>query len=143
MQGADLNVQPDPLRQARQASADRRFGAAVEAFRRAGPVGALSADDLLAWSSAAWWLGRAEEALGLAELGHRRLLADGSTTRAAQEAIGLGFLLMLRGDLAEGSGWIQRGRSLLEQSSEELAAGYSRTARCGGCAPEWRSCPRG
>jgi DNA-binding CsgD family transcriptional regulator len=111
--------------QARQAYADRRFGAALEAFGHAGPAGARSADDLLAWSGAAWWLGRAEEALALAELGHRRLLADGSTTRAAQEAIGLGFLLMLRGDLAEGSGWIQRGRSLLEQSSDELAAGYA------------------
>lgn len=125
MHDADVNVQPEPLTQARQASADRRFGAALEAFGRAGPVAALSADDLLAWSGAAWWLGRTDEALRLAELGHRRLLADGPMTRAAQEAIGLGFLLMLRGDLAEGSGWIQRGRSLLEQSSDELAAGYS------------------
>jgi len=61
----------------------------------------------------------------MAELGHRRLVADGLTTRAAQEAIGLGFLLMLRGDLAAGSGWIHRGRSLLEQSSDDLATGYS------------------
>ena len=125
MNDADVTVQPEPLAQARQASADRRFGAALEAFGRAGPVAGLAADDLMAWSGAAWWLGRTEEALRLAELGHRRLLADGSMTRAAQEAIGLGFLLMLRGDLSEGSGWIQRGRSLLEQSSDELAAGYS------------------
>lgn len=85
---------PDPLGHARAAAADRRFGAALDAYRRAGPVDTLSADDRLAWSGAAWWLGQSDEALRLAELGHRRL-----TSRAVQEAIGLGFLLMLRGDL--------------------------------------------
>jgi DNA-binding NarL/FixJ family response regulator len=112
------------LRQAHAAHSEHRFAAADAAFSRADRLGELSADDLVAWHDSTWWLGRADRALELAEVAHQRLVAEGQTTRAAQAAIGLGFLLMLRGDLAAGSGWIQRGRSLLEQSPDETARWY-------------------
>lgn len=124
MEGSDLRVQTDLLRQARAARADQRFGAAFDAFTRADRLGDLSTDDVLAWSDAAWWLGRSDEALALAERGHRELVARRETVRAAKEAIGLGFLLLIRGDLAAGSGWLQRGRSLLEVSQGVAARGY-------------------
>lgn len=112
------------LRQAHAACADREFAAAFDAFTRADRLGGLSTDDVLAWSDAAWWLGRADQSLELAERSHVRLVEQGETTRGAKEAIGVGFLLMLRGDLAAGSGWIQRGRSLLERSADETSRGY-------------------
>ena len=101
-----------------------RFGPAFDAFSRADRLGDLSTEDVLAWSDAAWWLGRTDRSLELAELGHLQLVDGGESTRAAKEAIGLGFLLMLRGDLAAGSGWLQRGRSLLERSPSQASRGY-------------------
>ena len=112
------------LRQAHAAHSEHRFAEADEAFFRADRLGELSADDLVAWQDSTWWLGQADRALELAEVAHQRLVAEGQATRAAQAAIGLGFLLMLRGGLAAGSGWIQRGRSLLEQSPDEVARWY-------------------
>ena len=107
-----------------EAQATHRFAEAHDAFTRAQRHGELSTDDVLAWSDAAWWLGHSDQALELAELGHQRLLDDGLPVRAAMEAMSVGFLLMLRGELATGSGWLQRGRSLVEGSRDEHAMGY-------------------
>jgi ATP/maltotriose-dependent transcriptional regulator MalT len=114
----------DLVRQAHLDYEERRFGAAYQGFTRASDRGELTAEDIATWGDAAWWLGKSKTALELAELGHDRLLADGQTIRAAKEAIGLGFLLILRGDLSAGSGWIQRGRSLLEENAGDPAYGY-------------------
>jgi tetratricopeptide (TPR) repeat protein len=122
--GSDLSDQSKLLREAQAAHAEQRFRVAFDAFTQADRLGGLAADELLAWSDAAWWLGRTDQALQLAELGHRRLVAQGETIRAAKEAIGLGFLLLIRGDLAAGSGWLQRGRATLERSPSEEARGY-------------------
>ncbi|MDP8929400.1 MAG: LuxR family transcriptional regulator, partial [Actinomycetota bacterium] len=109
---------------AHEARAAHRFAEAYEAFSRADQDGGLSTDDILAWADAAWWLGLADQALELAELGHQRLLDEGQAIRAAMEAISLGFLLMLRGEFSAGSGWLHRGRSLVERSSDDHAMGY-------------------
>ncbi|MBW3579241.1 MAG: helix-turn-helix transcriptional regulator [Actinobacteria bacterium] len=109
---------------AHEARAAHRFGEAHDAFMRVRQHGELSTDDVLAWSDAAWWLGHADRALELAELGHQRLLEEGQPIRAAMEAMSLGFLLMLRGELSAGSGWLRRGRSLVERSSDDHAMGY-------------------
>ena len=119
-----MSDQAELLRQAHAAHSGNHFSAADEAFSHADRLGALSADDLVAWQDSTWWLGQADRALELAELAHQHLLAEGQTTRAAQAAIGLGFLLMLRGDLATGSGWIQRARSLVERAPDETARWY-------------------
>jgi ATP/maltotriose-dependent transcriptional regulator MalT len=109
---------------ARRARADRRFGDAYEAFRAAGELAPLPASDLRAFGDAAWWLGRTDEALLLSERAYQRLLEEGAPRQAALEAVGLGFLLLLRGDLASGSGWISRGRSLLEHAPGTREHGY-------------------
>lgn len=124
VEGLELSDQKELLRLAHLACGTYQFGAAFDAFSQADRLGELSTTDVLAWSDAAWWLGRTARSLELAELGHERLIAEGDSTRAAKEAVGLGFLLMMRGDLAAGSGWLQRGRSLLERSSSTAARGY-------------------
>lgn len=122
--------QPDPIdvefliARAHEARTARRFAEAHEAFARADQHGVLSTDDILAWADAAWWLGVADRSLELAELGHQRLLDEGQPVRAAMEAISLGFLLMIRGEFSAGSGWLHRGRSLVERSSDDHAMGY-------------------
>ncbi|HEY5783279.1 MAG TPA: hypothetical protein VIT65_00720 [Microlunatus sp.] len=119
-----MSDQAEVVRHAHVAHSEHRFAEADGAFSRADELGELSADDLVAWQDSTWWLGQADRALELAEVAHRRLVSEGQTTRAAQAAIGLGFLLMLRGELATGSGWIQRGRSLLERSPDETVHWY-------------------
>ena len=119
-----VSDEADLLREAHAAHSAHRFARADQAFSRVERLGQLSADDLVAWQDSAWWLGQADRSLELAEVAHERLVAEGQTTRAAQAAIGLGFLLMLRGDLGAGSGWIQRGRSLLQHSPDETARWY-------------------
>ena len=109
---------------AHESRSARRFAEAHEAFSRADEHGVLSTDDILAWGDAAWWLGFADRALHLAELGHQRLLDEGQPIRAAMEAISLGFLLMLRGEFSAGSGWLHRGQSLVERSGDDHAMGY-------------------
>ena len=137
-----MSDQAELLRQAHAAHSEHRFAEADEAFSRADRLGELSADDLVAWQDSTWWLGQADRALELAEVAHQRLVAEGQTTRAAQAAIGLGFLLMLRGDLAAGSGWIQRGRSLLEQSPRRDRPLVRRTPRRGERPARRRPRPR-
>ncbi len=124
MEGSDPSARTDLLERARAARAAQRFGPAFDGFERAEQLGELSTDDLLAWSDAAWWLGRTDQALRLAERGHHELVEQGAMIRAAKEAISLGFLLMMRGELASGSGWIQRGRSLLERRPDGAGRGY-------------------
>ncbi len=119
-----MGDQGELLRRAHAAHAAQRFAAAGESFAEADQLGPLSADDVVAWHESAWWLGDADRSLELAELAHQKLVAEGEPTRAAQQSMALGFLLMLRGDLAAGSGWLQRGRSLLERSTDEAARGY-------------------
>lgn len=119
-----MSTQVELLQQAHAAHSAHRFVEANDAFSRADRLGEISSDDLLAWQDATWWLGLTDRALELAEVAHQRLVAEGETTRAAQTAIVLGFLLMLRGDLAAGSGWIQRARSMAEQSPDDTAHWY-------------------
>ena len=127
MGGSELSDQMDLLRQAHLACESYRFGAAFDAFSRADRLGDLSTEDVLAWSEAAWWLGRTDRSLELAELGHRQLVDEGESTRAAKEAIGLGFLLMMRGDLAAGSGCSAAGHCL-NTLPARCPAGMSRSS---------------
>ena len=112
------------LRQAHAAHADHRFGAAFDAFVR--PTGLVSSRPTTCWpgrTPRGGSAGRTRRSSWPSRV-TGGWSTEGETTRAAQEAIGLGFLLMLRGDFAAGSGWLQRGRSLLERSPEEVARGY-------------------
>src|ERR1700754_1637745 len=74
----------------------------------------LPPDDLSMLADAAWWLGRITEFLDLTERLHHAYLETGRVDRAALHALGLGGTWMMRGELAQGSGWFSRGRRLLE-----------------------------
>jgi ATP/maltotriose-dependent transcriptional regulator MalT len=84
----------------------------------------LGVADLAAMSDAAWWLGDTSTSLELAERAFHLLEDDGAHDHAAQLAIEMGFLWLLRGEQTAGSGWIHRAGRLLEGRAEGAAHGY-------------------
>lgn len=102
-----------------RARAARRWGDAHAAFARARDDGEqLDADDLVAFGDAAWWLGHTDESIELTVQAHDGLVREGRRDEAAMCALQAGFLLLLRGDLALGSGWIARAH----RASDDLPA---------------------
>ncbi len=84
----------------------------------------LDTDDLHALADAAWWLGRTKEMLSLTELVHRQRLERGQTELAAMDALELGMLWMIRGDVVIGSGWVNRSRRILGELPAGPGHGY-------------------
>jgi DNA-binding CsgD family transcriptional regulator len=77
-------------------------------------VSHLDADDLELAVTTAYLGGRVAEAMAALQRAEQVLAAEGERRRAARCAFWLGFLLLGRGELAQGSGWLARARRLLE-----------------------------
>jgi ATP/maltotriose-dependent transcriptional regulator MalT len=104
----------DLLGLARGALERRDFRTAYRTLREVDEQGQLPLDDLPMLADAAWWLGRMSEFLDLTERLHLGYLEDGRIEYAALHALGIGGTMMMRGEFAQGSGWLNRGRRLLD-----------------------------
>lgn len=89
----------------------------AEAFARlsAEDASSLGAGDLERLATAAYLSGHDEESTDAWTLAHRRHLDAGDWAEAVRCAFWLGFGLIERGHMAQGSGWLARGRDLVEQ----------------------------
>lgn len=114
------------LEQAREAYAHYRWDEAYQQFRTVRESGVLGVDDLVALADAAWWLGHNDESLVLSEEVYHRYLRNEDASRAAQRALEVGLLWLLRGESTIGSGWISRGARLLDDLPECAVHGYLR-----------------
>jgi ATP/maltotriose-dependent transcriptional regulator MalT len=112
------------LEHARAAHARRDWPTAYDLFSEVRRSGDLSADDLLAFADAAWWLGLIRETLEVSEECHERFLSEGRVEDAAMVALGTGFNWFLRGQPEIGSGWVSRGQRLLEGVEPCVAHGF-------------------
>ncbi|HEU4898988.1 MAG TPA: helix-turn-helix transcriptional regulator, partial [Actinomycetota bacterium] len=74
----------------------------------------LDGDDLDLGATAAYLEGRVADALAALQRAEQLHARQGEHRRAARSAFWLGFLLLGRGELAQGSGWLARARRLLE-----------------------------
>ncbi len=74
-------------------------------------------------ADAAWWLGRMSEFLEVTERLHQGYLKEGRIEPAAMHALSIGGTMMLRGEFAQGSGWFNRGRRLLDGQAPGPAHG--------------------
>lgn len=101
------------LEEARVAHREHRYDVAYDALRSALVEAPLDPDDLHLFADAAWWLGMTTECMRLTEDAHRRFLATGHVEAAAAQALDLGGMLAMRGELALASGWLGRARRLL------------------------------
>ena len=85
----------------------------------------LGADDLERLATAAYLIGREDESAGLWARAHREHLAAGAVEPASRCALRLALSLLDRGDTAQCSGWVARGRRLLDERGREcVEQGY-------------------
>jgi ATP/maltotriose-dependent transcriptional regulator MalT len=115
---------PDPVREARDAYRRRQWVAARHAFRLVHDRDGLGPDDLYALSNCAWWLGDLDEALPLQQQAYQAFLDVEEPASAALVAIDVGYTLMIRGEAAQGTGWIGRAVRLLDDRPDCVEFGF-------------------
>jgi DNA-binding CsgD family transcriptional regulator len=112
------------LQRGRDACVRRAWSKAYESLRAADGQGGLAGEDLERLANAAYMLGLEDDLTAL-ERAYKGFLAEGEELRAVRCAFWLGMHLMLRGEMARGSGWLGRASRLLgRQSSERAEHGY-------------------
>ena len=121
-----LDDDADLVWAARDALARRDWAAARRDFLAAKAQDALRSDDVYALAEADWWLGLIQEALAAYEESYHRYLKDDRRERAAMSALELAGTLFLRGDQAEGSGWLSRFHRLLNEIPEGVEHAYAK-----------------
>jgi len=121
-----LDDDADLVWAARDALARRDWAAARRDFLAAKAQDALRSDDVYALAEADWWLGLIQEALAAYEESYHRYLRDDRRERAAMSALELAGTLFLRGDQAEGSGWLSRFHRLLNEIPEGVEHAYAK-----------------
>jgi hypothetical protein len=109
---AAMDTMTDFLTEARSAHQRNDWRAAYAAYVRADELGPMTTDDLEAYSTAAWRIGRGSEAVRLAERAYDRLVRT-DPAGAAMKAAELGLGWHARGHEAVSRQWADRARGLL------------------------------
>jgi DNA-binding NarL/FixJ family response regulator len=84
-------------------------------------VSRLDGEELEQQATTAYLAGRVGDALGALQRAQQLHARRGDHRRAARAAFWLGFLLLNRGELAQGSGWLARAGRLLEHEPPDCA----------------------
>ena len=84
-------------------------------------VSGLDGKELEQQATGAYLAGRVGDALGALQRAQQVHARQGDHRRAARNAFWLGFILLSRGELAQGSGWLARARRLLEHEPPDCA----------------------
>ena len=85
----------------------------------------LRAEDLEHLATAAYLIGKDAESAGVWARAHQSFLTRGEKTRAVRCAFWLAFGLFSHGEHARGGAWIERGRRLLDEASDDcVERGY-------------------
>lgn len=117
-----MGVMASPVSDARNAFSRQAWG---EAFAALAAERELTAADLERLAVAAYLVGRDDESARAWERAHHACLETGDRDGAARSAAWLGISLLLRGELAQGAGWLARGARLIEEGGHDCAArGY-------------------
>ena len=98
----------------------RAWQAAHDSLASADANEALAPEDLERLATAAFMLARDDEFTVALERAHHGFLADGRNLRAVRAAFWIGTNLFLRGEHAQGGGWLGRAQRLLEREAEDV-----------------------
>jgi len=113
------------LRSGRSAFQRRAWDAAFVELKAADSQSRLVAEDVELLAMSAHLTGREAESFELLTRAQQDYQKDRNLQSAARCAFWLGFITLLNGDLAQGSGWLARTRRLLEECGQECVVhGY-------------------
>ena len=85
----------------------------------------LAPEDLERLATAAYLLGRDADSIDIWARAHHDLLRRGDLERAARCAFWLFFILLKKGELVRGGGWVARARRLLDDGQHDcVEQGY-------------------
>ena len=104
----------DATDRGRASFAQGAWGKAYALLSAADSEAGLDLEDLERLGAAAYLVGRDEEAVDVWERAHRQGLRVGDIPRAARCAFWSAFVLLNKGELAPGGGWVHRGQRLLD-----------------------------
>lgn len=109
------------LERGRDAYARRAWREAYESLVRADGEEQLGAEDLELLATSAYLLARDDDSAAFLERAHHRHLEEGARLPAIRCGFWLGMVLIMRGEIGPGTGWIGRAQRLLEHQPEEAA----------------------
>jgi DNA-binding CsgD family transcriptional regulator len=115
------------IERGRKAFADNAWADAFVHLSAAAEDSPLEIDDLERQAAAAYLAGRADESVELWATAHHECAQRTDVARAARCAFWLAFILLNRGELARGGGWVDRARRLLDDGEVDcVEQGYLR-----------------
>lgn len=115
----------DALARGREAFRAQAWSDAYDHLHAADVEASLEPEDLDRLAGVAYLTGRDGQSAAIWARAHHAWLRGGEPARAARSAIWLGITLQLRGDDAQGGGWLARvGRLLGEGSVDSVEQGY-------------------
>ena len=114
----------DALDRGREAFARRAWSEVQVRLSDADRQTALEAEDLERLAVATHLVGDDEASVDAWARAHQAWLQQGEVRRAAGCAFWIGFGLLLKGDMAQGGGWLGRARRLVEGDDDCVQQGY-------------------
>ena len=113
----------------RASFAQGAWGEAYALLSAADGEAGVDLENLELLAAAAYLVGRDEEAVDVWGRAHHQSLRAGDIPRAAGFAFWSAFVLLNKGELARGGGWVQRGQRLLDDGDLDcVERGYLRYA---------------
>jgi DNA-binding CsgD family transcriptional regulator len=115
----------EALHRGRESFGRQAWGAAYAQLSAADREATLGIEDLESLATAAYLTGQNAESADAWARAHHECLRLGNATRAARCAFQLGMSLLLRGEVAQGGGWLARAQRLLDDYQHDcVERGY-------------------
>ena len=113
------------LEQGRQSFAHHAWKDAFTRLSAVDNASPLEPEDIERLGISAYLIGNESDSLEMLARAHREWLKRDHIERAAQSAFWLGFVLLQKGQRAQGNGWIARSRRLLDEGQRDcVVRGY-------------------
>jgi DNA-binding CsgD family transcriptional regulator len=115
----------DALGQGRESFRRQVWGDAFAQLSAVDRETPLAPEDLERLATAVYLLGRDADSIDIWTRAHHEFLAGGDVERAARCAFWLAFVLLIKGELVRGGGWVARARRLLDDGQYDcVEQGY-------------------